>query len=144
MSTYSQHEVNRIFEHIPPRTLRQWALDGLYEWVGEEENGRGVHREYSYLNLLQIGLTEELAKANYNTKIIKGIMRGFSLDVHKDQNKALSYFKLFFVIIWPRNEKHEIYMGPMTSDNFKKDIDRKDEDGKYIWRKVMVIDLNNL
>jgi hypothetical protein len=68
---FSQREVNQIFQHIPVKTLRWWGLMGLYGWVNEVVDGRGIHREYGLGNLYQIGIVEALASLNISTLIIK-------------------------------------------------------------------------
>lgn len=71
---FTQGEVNKIFEHIPSRTLRFWVESGLVEWAGEHEDRRGRHRQYSFDNLLQLGLVEELMSLNLTVKKVKSYM----------------------------------------------------------------------
>lgn len=71
---YTQRQVNKIFAHIPSKTLRWWGLQGLYGWVNETSDGRGIHREYELANLYQIGLVEHLADLNIPSGVIKSIM----------------------------------------------------------------------
>ena len=68
---YSQKEVNRIFGHIPVKTLRYWGKTGLYGWVNEISDGRGIHREYDLSNLYQIGIVEQLSSLNISSLMIK-------------------------------------------------------------------------
>jgi hypothetical protein len=67
---YSQKEVNRVFGHIPVKTLRWWGQMGLYGWVSETSDGRGIHREYELSNLYQIGVVEQLASLNIPSLVI--------------------------------------------------------------------------
>jgi len=67
---FSQKEVNRIFSHIPVKTLRWWGQRGLYGWVNEFSDGRGIHREYELANLYQIGIVEELSSLNLPSTVI--------------------------------------------------------------------------
>lgn len=75
METFSQRQVNMVFDRVPARTLREWGLQGLYQWADEIENGRGVHRVFHRLHLYQMALVERLAKANYSLKDIKEIVK---------------------------------------------------------------------
>jgi hypothetical protein len=80
---FTQQEVNRIFGHIPSRTLREWALSGLYSWEKETEDGRGTKRHYNLLNLYQIGLVELLARLNFPMHRVKSIMKHHFIDREK-------------------------------------------------------------
>ncbi len=71
---FSQGEVNKIFEHIPSRTIRFWVESGLVEWSGEFEDRRGRHRQYSLENLWQLGLVEELMSYHLPVKNVKNWM----------------------------------------------------------------------
>jgi DNA-binding transcriptional MerR regulator len=71
---FTQKEVNRIFGHIPTRTLRWWGLMGLYQWGFDIPDGRGITRYYSLENLYQIGIVEELSSLNIPVAVIKQIM----------------------------------------------------------------------
>jgi hypothetical protein len=71
---FNQKEVNRIFSHIPSKTLRWWAIRSLYGWANEVADGRGIHREYELVNLYQIGIVEELASLNIPTLDMQIIM----------------------------------------------------------------------
>lgn len=68
---YSQKEVNRIFGHVPVKTLRWWGQMGFYGWVSETSDGRGIHRQYELSNLYQIGIVEQLASLNISSLVIK-------------------------------------------------------------------------
>jgi hypothetical protein len=72
---YSQREVNKIFSHIPSKTLRWWAIRDLYGWANQVNDGRGIHREYELGNLYQIGIAEELSSLNIPVETINRIMR---------------------------------------------------------------------
>jgi hypothetical protein len=101
-----QRKVNQIFSHIPARTLREWALNGFYEWVGETEDARGTQRSFSKLNLYQIGLTEVLARNNFVAKDILEIMD----DLFKKDNRfkgvnVIDYFTDQFLLIVKDNKK---------------------------------------
>jgi DNA-binding transcriptional MerR regulator len=72
---FTQGEVNKIFGHIPSRTIRFWVESGLVEWSGTHEDRRGVHREYSIKNLWQLGLAEELMSLNLAVKFAKILMQ---------------------------------------------------------------------
>jgi hypothetical protein len=74
MRWFTQKEVNKVFSHIPARTLRWWVLMGFYKWAAEFPDGRGISREYHVGNLYQIGIVEELSSLNIPTRIIKQIM----------------------------------------------------------------------
>jgi DNA-binding transcriptional MerR regulator len=88
---FNQEEVNRIFKHIPARTLRQWALSGLYQWAGETEDGRGVKREYRLMHLYQIGIVETLAALNFKVEHIKNVMKAhFFKDENRTEKEILS------------------------------------------------------
>jgi hypothetical protein len=72
--TYTRKDVNKIFSHIPSRTLRSWIETGLVEWSGESHDGRGLHREFKFWNLFQLGLVEQLSGLNLPHDVIKFIM----------------------------------------------------------------------
>ena len=72
---FNQKEVNKIFSHIPSKTLRWWGTRDLYGWADQLNDGRGVHREYELGNLYQIGIVEELSSLNIPVETINRIMR---------------------------------------------------------------------
>jgi hypothetical protein len=72
---FTQKEVNKIFSHIPSKTLRWWGTRDLYGWANEINDGRGVHREYGLGHLFQIGIVEELSSLNIPVGAINKIMR---------------------------------------------------------------------
>jgi DNA-binding transcriptional MerR regulator len=71
---YTQKEVNKIFRHIPVKTLRWWGEKQLYGWASESKDGRGTHRLYELSNLYQIGIVENLAGLNIPTEVIRLFM----------------------------------------------------------------------
>lgn len=71
---FSQREVNKIFGHIPSKTLRWWGINELYGSAEFVLDGRGTHHKYNLDNLYQIGIVAELSGLNVPTKIIKMIM----------------------------------------------------------------------
>lgn len=104
--SFTQREVNLIFSHVPPRTLREWALNGFYEWIDETEDARGTQRIFSKLNLYQIGLTEVLARNNFIAKDILEIMDDFFKKGNRfpDAN-VIDYFNVQFLLIVKDNKK---------------------------------------
>jgi len=76
---FSQREVNKIFSHVPSRTLRWWALMKLYDYSAKVHDRRGVHRQYLLENLYQIGIVEALTSLNFQASQIEKIkIRNFS------------------------------------------------------------------
>ena len=71
---FNQREVNQIFNHVPVKTLRWWALQGLYSWESEVADKRGVSREYGIKNLFQIGIVENLSSLDVRLDVIRRIM----------------------------------------------------------------------
>lgn len=71
---FTQKEVNKIFNHIPVKTLRWWGMKGLYGWVNETSDGRGIHREFDLGNLYQIGIVEELSSLNIHAMDLQVFM----------------------------------------------------------------------
>lgn len=72
---FTQKEVNKIFSHIPSKTLRWWGMRDLYGWADQINDGRGIHRLYELGNLYQIGIAEELSSLNIPVEVINKIMR---------------------------------------------------------------------
>ncbi|MFZ5448999.1 MAG: hypothetical protein ACOZFS_10230 [Thermodesulfobacteriota bacterium] len=72
---FTQKEVNKIFSHIPNKTLRWWGMGDLYGWADQVNDGRGIHRLYEVGNLYQIGIVEELSSLNIPVEVINKIMR---------------------------------------------------------------------
>ncbi len=75
MKLFTQKEVNKIFNHIPSKTLRWWGMRDLYGWANQINDGRGIHREYELDHLYQIGIVEELSSLNIPVEAINRIMR---------------------------------------------------------------------
>ena len=72
---FTQREVNKIFSHIPSKTLRWWGMRDLYGWANQINDGRGIHREYELGHMYQIGIVEELSSLNIPVGTINKIMR---------------------------------------------------------------------
>jgi len=72
---YTQKEVNKIFGHIPSKTLRWWGMRDLYGWANHTIDGRGIHREYELAHIYQIGIVEELSSLNIPVGVINRIIR---------------------------------------------------------------------
>jgi len=72
---FTQKDVNKIFSHIPSKTLRWWGMRDLYGWADQVNDGRGIHRLYELGNLYQIGIVEELSSLNIPVEVINKIMR---------------------------------------------------------------------
>jgi hypothetical protein len=72
---FTQKEVNKIFSHIPSKTMRWWGMRDLYGWADQVNDGRGIHRLYELGNLYQIGIVEELSSLNIPVEVINKIMR---------------------------------------------------------------------
>jgi hypothetical protein len=72
---FTQKEVNKIFSHVPSKTLRWWGMRELYGWADQVNDGRGIHRLYELDNLYQIGIVEELSSLNIPVEFINKIMR---------------------------------------------------------------------
>jgi DNA-binding transcriptional MerR regulator len=71
MTLLGQTDVNKLFKHIPSRTLFHWAKAGLTQWSSEKENGRGLHRQYAPEDLCIIGLIEIFTDLNFPLDIIR-------------------------------------------------------------------------
>lgn len=89
---FSQSEVNKIFSHIPPRTLLSLATAGVVEWVDEIQDGRGVHRIYSLANLYQIAVATQLSLVGFSYNLAKSLvldkLKGFDA---QGKPKILNY-----------------------------------------------------
>ena len=73
-SIFTQKEVNKLFGHVPAKTLRWWGIMQLYGWTYEFADRRGINRKYERANLYQIGLVEQLANLNISIPVIRDIM----------------------------------------------------------------------
>lgn len=85
---YSRGETNRIYSDVPNKTLAHWINLGLVQWENERVDGRGLHREFSLLNLCQLGVVRELTGFNIPLHLIKTIMEifffeGSNIDLQK-------------------------------------------------------------
>lgn len=69
-SLYSQGDLKRIFSHIPANTLLFWAKEGLLTWTDETRDARGIHRKYSFNDLVRVGFVEELLSLGYPNRMI--------------------------------------------------------------------------
>jgi hypothetical protein len=89
---FSQSEVNKIFSHIPTRTLLSLATTGVIEWIDETQDGRGIHRIYNLANLYQIAVATQLSLVGFsynNTKtLIMNKLKGYD---EKGNPKILDY-----------------------------------------------------
>ena len=89
---FSQSEVNKIFSHIPTRTLLSLATTGVIEWIDEIQDGRGIHRIYNLANLYQIAVATQLSLVGFsynNTKTL--IMDKLKGSDEKGKPKILDY-----------------------------------------------------
>ena len=72
-----QGETNRVFSQIRPTTMVNWIDKDLVEWDTERRDGRGIHREYGFANLLQIALVDEMTARDIPLSAIKHLMKNF-------------------------------------------------------------------
>ena len=84
---FSQSEVNKIFSHIPPRTLLSLATTGVIEWIDEVHDGRGIHRIYNLANLYQIAVVTQLSLVGFSYNFIKTSIIMDKLKGHDEQGK---------------------------------------------------------
>jgi DNA-binding transcriptional MerR regulator len=77
---FNQGDVGRINPDVSRKTLFAWAKWGLFEWVAQKSDARGIHREYSLWNLYQIGIVRELAGLNVPLEMIRIIMDRYFKD----------------------------------------------------------------
>lgn len=71
---FYQKDVNKVFSHIPPRTLLSLATSGVIEWIDERQDGRGVHRIYSLANLYQIAVATQLSLVGFSYDSVKRLV----------------------------------------------------------------------
>jgi len=71
METYSQGQLNKVFGHIPDRTVMTWIKEGLVPWTEETKDRRGRHRRYSREDLYCLGLVEELIGYGLSYAVIR-------------------------------------------------------------------------
>ncbi len=82
---FNQREVNRIFSHVPIKTLRWWGLQGLYTWISQSYDKRGISREYEIANLYQIGILENLSSLDVSITTIRIIMNSIANNPSMDK-----------------------------------------------------------
>ena len=75
--TYSQSEVNKIFSHIPPRTIRSWALILPLDKDLIKTTRLGKHRRYTLANLYLLALIDELSSWGFPLDYIRAVMMHF-------------------------------------------------------------------
>lgn len=112
---FNQRKVNRIFNHIPIKTLRWWGLKGLYTWVSEISDKRGISREYEIANLYQIGILENLSSLDVSISVIGLIMNALGNNPSMD--------KILFI------SKHPVKSREITI-NLKKPF--------YMWHHLII------
>jgi len=75
MRTYSQSDVNKIFSHIPSRTIRSWALILPLEKDLIKTTRLGKHRKYTLENLYHLALIDELSSWGFSLDNIRAVFR---------------------------------------------------------------------
>jgi DNA-binding transcriptional MerR regulator len=80
MRSYRQNEVQEIFSDVPGKTLIAWARQGLVEWESETKDARGLHRNYSFWNIVQYAVVRELASIGLNSYTIRTVMDSWFKD----------------------------------------------------------------
>ena len=70
----SQSTVNKIFSHIPTRTLLALATEKVIEWYSFQEDGRGINRTYRLENLYQIAIATQLSLTGFSYANIKELV----------------------------------------------------------------------
>ncbi|MDD3579447.1 MAG: MerR family transcriptional regulator [Desulfobacca sp.] len=73
LTKFNQKDVNRIFSHIPKRTILFWVENGLVGTVGEHTDRRGRNRVYSLENLYTLATMEKLLKLGISALWLKSI-----------------------------------------------------------------------
>jgi DNA-binding transcriptional MerR regulator len=86
---YTQREVNQIFKHLPTRTILSWAERGLISCVREDKDGRGRLRLYSFEDLFEIAVVEELTSLNFTLEFIHWLMQKFHGGILEHMDKTL-------------------------------------------------------
>jgi DNA-binding transcriptional MerR regulator len=74
MRFYKQRDIQKIFDDTPGKTLIYWAREGFVEWVGETKDARGLHRTYSFWNVIQFAVVRELAEMGISFITIRMVM----------------------------------------------------------------------
>ena len=80
MRLYRQNKVQQIFSDVPGKTLIAWARQGLVEWENETKDARGLHRNYSFWNIVQFAVVRELANIGLNSYTIRSVMDSWFKD----------------------------------------------------------------
>lgn len=117
--TFDQRTVNKIFGHIHVNTLRFWALEGLYGWINEVEDKRGISREYDINNLYQIGVVENLSSLDVRMDVIKMIMQNLGKNPSMD--------KIIFISKHPYKSKETRSIG-----------DKLRKSPKFSWHHLII------
>jgi hypothetical protein len=98
MELFTQAQVNKILNHIPYTTTRDWAKAGYFQWHDGPEDGRGVARLYSRVNLYQIALCGIFIRnANIRPNSIKIFMEYYFVTDNKDENKVTEMFNHYLI-----------------------------------------------
>jgi len=87
----SQFTVNKIFNHIPKRTLLALATEKVIEWYSFQEGGRGIHRTYRLENLYQIAIATQLSLTGFSYANIKELV----MDKYFNGNDAEGIPKIY-------------------------------------------------
>jgi DNA-binding transcriptional MerR regulator len=124
---YSQGELNKIFSHIPPRTIRFWVECGLVETVGQDSDRRGKHRKYDLPCLYQLGIVERLLSLNLPIEDVRRILQKFfhGKIEEKDESKTLYHMKDVLVLAWTTIGRSG---GRVTSTFFKGNFQSMDHE----------------
>lgn len=88
---FGHKEVRQIYPWTKDRTLISWSERGLIE-PATGASGRGSARGYSYTNLIQIGIIDQLLQYGIPFAIIAAIMKGTSVKEmieKKDFNRVI-------------------------------------------------------
>ena len=71
---YPHGALTKIFHDTSRKTIWAWLRAGLFEWVHESHDARGVKRFYSVTNLVQVGIVKELTGMNVPIDTVRLIM----------------------------------------------------------------------
>jgi predicted phage-related endonuclease len=111
---FTQADVNKIFV-TPYSTLKLWEGRGFYQSAPIIEDHRGIQREYSKLNLYQIGLVEVLVrKLRVKPEQIQILMRNLFFINGENEQKIAEIFNSYFLSI-------------AVKDSLDADLKRSDE-----------------
>lgn len=101
MKTYTQSEVNKIFSHIPPRTIRSWALILPLQKDLIKITRLGKHRQYTLENLYHLALIDELSSWGFPLEYIRAVFNSehqlvgydiLKINKHNDDIVAFTWF----------------------------------------------------